>query len=60
MAFKKDDAVKIKHTLLQGTITGAAVDGTTFEMQYLVTYNDNEGVAQERYFLEAQLEAVAQ
>ena len=60
MAFKKDDAVKIKHTLLEGTITGAAVDGTTFEMQYLVNYNDNDGQPQERYFVEAQLEAAAQ
>lgn len=58
MAFKKDDAVKIKHTLLTGVIAGAAVDGTTFEMQYLVAYNDNEGEPQERYFLEAQIEAV--
>lgn len=57
MAFKKDDAVKIKHTLLTGVIAGAAVDATTFEMQYLVAYNDNEGEAQERYFLEAQIEA---
>lgn len=57
MAFKKDDAVKIKYTLLTGTIAGAAVDNTTFEMQYLVAYNDNNGEPQQRYFLEAQLEA---
>lgn len=57
MAFKKDDAVKVKYTLLEGTITGAAVDATTFEMQYLVAYTDNEGQPQERYFLEAQIEA---
>jgi hypothetical protein len=58
MTFKKDDAVKIKYTLLTGVIAGAAVDGTTFEMQYLVQYNDNEGAPQERYFLIEQLEAV--
>lgn len=57
MAFKKDDTIKIKHSLLTGVVTGAAVDNTTFEMQYLVTYTDNEGESQERYFLENQIEA---
>lgn len=57
MTFKKDDAVKIKHTLMTGVIAGAAVDGTTFEMQYLVAYNDNNGEPQERYFLVDQIEA---
>lgn len=58
MALKKDDAVKIKHTLLTGVIAGAAVDNTTFEMQYLVAYNDNDGEPQERYFLVDQIEAI--
>lgn len=58
MTFKKDDTVKIKYTLMTGVIAGAAVDGTTFEMQYLVQYNDNEGAPQERYFHIEQLEAV--
>jgi hypothetical protein len=57
MTFKKDDAVKIKYTLMTGVIAGAAVDATTFEMQYLVAYNDNMGEPQERYFLVDQIEA---
>jgi hypothetical protein len=58
MAFKKDDQVKIKNTTLTGVVTGAAVDGTTFEMQYLVQYTDFNGVPQERYFLISEVEAV--
>lgn len=58
MTFKKDDAVKIKHTPMTGIITGATVDSTTFAMQYLVAYNDKDGALQERYFLAEQIEAV--
>jgi len=58
MSFKKDDQVKIKNTTLTGVVSGAAVDGTTFEMQYLVQYTDFNGVPQERYFLISEVEAV--
>jgi hypothetical protein len=55
--YKKDDAVKIKFTLLSGVISGALIDNTTFEVQYLVTYTDNHGEQQERAFYADQLEA---
>jgi hypothetical protein len=58
MSFKKDDQVKLKNSTLTGVIAGAAVDGTTFEMQYLVQYTDFDGVPQERYFLISEVEAV--
>lgn len=55
--YKKDDAVKIKFTTLSGVISGALIDNTTFEVQYMVTYNDNHGEPQERAFYADQLEA---
>ena len=55
MALTKEQKVSIKGTTLTGVIEGAAVDNTTLELQYLVTYNDVDGVAQQRYFLESQL-----
>ena len=56
-AFKVDDNVSIKHTLLTGVVKGAALDNTTLTIQYLVEYNDNDGEPQARYFSEEQLQA---
>jgi hypothetical protein len=49
--------VMIKYTTLSGTTTGAAVNENG---AYLVRveYLDNEGVQQERYFEEVELEVV--
>lgn len=57
-AYKVDDQVKIKFTTLQGVVRGAALDNTTLEIQYLVSFNDNQGEAQERYFAVDALELV--
>lgn len=57
-AFKVDDQVAIKHTLLTGVVKGAALDNTTLTITYLVEYNDNDGEPQARYFDASQLEAV--
>jgi hypothetical protein len=58
MSFKIDDAVQIKYSLLDGVVKGAAIDQTTLDVQYLVTYTDNVGESQERYFVASDLEAV--
>lgn len=50
MSFKINDLVKIKFTLLTGTVKGAQVDQTTLQLLYLVDYLDNAGEAQSRYF----------
>ena len=55
--YKKDDNVKIKYTLLNGVVSGAAIDDVSFEVKYLVDFVDNDGVAQSRYFAESQLES---
>lgn len=57
MALKIDDAVSIKHTLLSGVVTGAALDEVALVITYKVKYDDNEGIEQERYFSEDQLVA---
>lgn len=49
--------VIIKYTTLSGTTTGAAVnEGGAYLVK--VEYLDNDGVQQERYFEEAELEVV--
>jgi hypothetical protein len=55
MALQKDDAVSIKHTLLSGVVTGAALDEVALVITYKVAYDDNEGNPQERYFTDDQL-----
>jgi hypothetical protein len=55
MALIKEQKVSVKGTTLTGIVEGAAVDNTTLELQYLVSYNDVDGIAQQRYFLESQL-----
>ena len=55
--FTKDQAVNIKHTTLSGVVTGAQVDQTTLEMQFLVEYEDVNGEPQTRYFAASALEA---
>lgn len=56
-AFKPNDSVKIKFSMLTGTVTGAALDEATLDVQYKVAYKDNFGEDQERYFKEEELEA---
>lgn len=57
MSFKINDQVKVKGTVLTGTVTGASVDQTTLEVQYLVNYTDKDGEPQHRYFAVSDLEA---
>lgn len=56
MAFKTDDLVKIKYTTLSGVIVKGAAVGDDSLIQYRVQYDDNDGVPQERFFYEAELE----
>jgi hypothetical protein len=56
-AFKPNDSVKIKFSMMAGTVTGAALDDVTLDVQYKVAYKDKFGEDQERYFSEADLEA---
>lgn len=56
MALQLNDNVKVKFSTLSGTVKGASVDQTTLNVEYLVAYDDNEGIAQQRYFTEDQLE----
>jgi len=56
-AFKPSDSVKIKFSMMTGTVTGAALDDVTLVVQYKVAYKDKFGEDQERYFSEADLEA---
>ena len=55
--FKKGDQVAVKNSVLRGQIIGAAVDGD-LNVSYLVEYTDLEGVVQQRYFLNDEIEAV--
>lgn len=49
------DTVEVKFTTLVGEVKGAAIlEGTT--MSYLVEFDDNDGVLQERYFTEDQIQ----
>lgn len=57
-AFKPEDQVSIKHTMLNGVVKGAALDNTTLTITYLVQYLDNDNEMQERYFSADQIEAV--
>ena len=55
--FTVGDNVQVKFTSLQGQVSGAALDNTTLELQYLVDYTDTTGEQQSRYFKESDLEA---
>lgn len=56
MALQLNDNVTIKHTTLSGEVMGASVDQTTLAVQYLVFFVDADGVNQQRYFTEYQLQ----
>ena len=55
---KVGDKVTINHTSLSGVIEGAALDNTTLEIQYLVSYDDVNGETQQRYFDSNQITVV--
>lgn len=57
MAFKTGASVAVRNSTLQGVVKGAAVDSDA-NFLLLVAYEDLDGVAQERYFLVEDLEAV--
>ena len=51
---KSGTPVRIKGSVHDGTVKRAILNEEGTEMQYLVEYEDQDGVTQERYFLEAQ------
>lgn len=51
--FKKGDAVGIVHTTLTGDVMGLVL--VDDDLQYVVEYNDNDGVTQQRPFAESQI-----
>jgi hypothetical protein len=55
-AFQKDQVVRLNATIPQGPVQALRMleDGT---IQYLVSWTDDAGVAQERWFDEGQLTA---
>lgn len=55
-ALRKGDAVRQKVFVIEGTVIGVSVDQETFERQYLVTYTDELGNEQERFFAEGAIE----
>lgn len=57
MAFKVGDNVTINNTFLSGVIDGAALDETTLQIQYRVSYADNDGKDQQRFFDAEQITA---
>lgn len=58
MSFKIGDEVKPKVTAPVGEVQDARMNTSGGELEYLVTYADADGEAQERWFLESQIEAV--
>jgi uncharacterized protein YodC (DUF2158 family) len=58
MAFKTGDSVKVKYTTTtSGIVTGATVDSDS-SLLLRVSYTDQFGTEQERFFKEDELEAV--
>lgn len=57
MAFKTGDQVRVKFSTLEGEVSGAAVDDQA-NFLLKVIYTDKEGVVQERFFVQEDLEAV--
>lgn len=55
MSISVGTLVTIKNTTLTGTSTGACVDDDG-NYQVRVAYTDHDGVSQERFFFEHQLE----
>ena len=55
--FKKGDQVAVKDSVLCGNVIGAAVDGD-LNVSYLVEYADLDGITQQRYFPNEEIEAV--
>lgn len=53
--FKKDDAVQIRHSQLNGLVVGFGTNDEGFV--YLVEYADNDGVEQSRFFSPDQIVA---
>ena len=55
---KVGDKVTINHTSMSGVINGATLDNTTLEIQYLVSYDDINDEAQQRYFDASQITVI--
>jgi uncharacterized protein YodC (DUF2158 family) len=56
MMFKKGDVVRLKTVVPQGPVAALRMDENGV-VSYLVQWTDADGVAQERWFEEAQLTA---
>lgn len=52
-------AVRVKFTPLEGTVSDAALNKDTLAVIYKVDYTDNDGQPQNRFFEADQLEAIA-
>ena len=57
MAFKKGDIVRLKAVVPQGPVIRMRMDEDSGEVSYLVEWVDADGVTQQRWFKEDQLEA---
>jgi uncharacterized protein YodC (DUF2158 family) len=56
-AFKKGDAVRLNAVIPQGVISAFRMDEEGV-VTYLMTWTDDAGVAQQRWFTESELVAV--
>jgi len=58
MSFTKGATVRLIQPVIQGEVVGATIDETTLDRRFLVRWTNAEGDTVERYFTEAELEAV--